>query len=447
MTTIHCLSPNTLKNWLETQPQAVRSWVDSVGFKAKEHTLCLIPEGVGLLSSVLCGLGDKTDLWSLAHLPNLLPKGEYTIAPLPVSADATQFALGMQLATYQFTAHKSHVAPRHLPRFQWSDPVDENRVEILSRAIFHGRDLVNEPANILGPTALAEAAGVVAERFGARIKVIVGEDLLTQNYPTIYTVGKAAADAPRLVDFIWGDETHPKITLVGKGVTFDSGGLNIKSGSNMKLMKKDMGGAAAVLSLAEMIMALKLPVRLRVLIAAVENSIAGNAMRPLDIVTTRKGITVEITDTDAEGRLILCDALAEADSESPEMIVDCATLTGASRIALGAEMPSFFTDDEKLAAEINEQSVAEHDPLWRLPLWEGYRDMLHSNTADMVNTSDSSYGGAIVAALFLKSFVKTKGWVHIDMMAWNLGKRPGRPSGGEVMAARALLALLEKRYA
>jgi leucyl aminopeptidase len=421
--------------------------VQAAGFKAAEHTSCIVPDSDGNVAMVLSGFSAMPNLWTLAHLPTTLPDGAYEIVSLPEGADVNALALGVKLARYRFDAHKSKPAAALAKVTFPAKQMDAAWVDAVADAIAMGREMINQPANIMGPIGLHEAAEKVAKKHNAAFTAIVGDELLKQNYPTIHTVGRAASEAPRLLDIRWGKEDAPKVTLVGKGVTFDTGGLDIKSGSNMKLMKKDMGGAAAVLALADMIMSLKLPVRLRVLIGAVENSIAGNAMRPLDIVKTRKGITVEITDTDAEGRLVLCDALAEADSESPEIIVDCATLTGASRVALGADMPSFFTDDEDFAAALQLSSRSQHDPLWRLPLWEPYREMLHSNAADMVNTPDSSYGGAITAALYLKSFVeKAKTWVHIDMMAWNLSKRPGRPQGGEVMGMRAVLEVLTARY-
>ena len=285
----------------------------------------------------------------------------------------------------------------------------------------------------------------VGDAHGASVSTIVGEALLTQNYPAIHAVGRASDRAPRLIDLRWG-RTGPKITLVGKGVCFDSGGLDIKSASNMKLMKKDMGGAAHVLGLAQMIMAAQLPVRLRLLIPAVENSIAGNAFRPLDVLRTRKGLTVEVGNTDAEGRLILCDALAEADREGADLLIDCATLTGAARVALGPELPALFSNHDPTAEALIGHGLEERDPLWRLPLYKPYRRGLDSKVADLNNLWDSPFAGAITAALFLQEFVSAgTPWVHIDMMAWNSTARPGRPEGGEAMALRALYALVAER--
>nr|WP_246157183.1 leucyl aminopeptidase family protein [Sneathiella litorea] len=316
------------------------------------------------------------------------------------------------------------------------------------KAVTLVRDLVNLPAGDLGPTALEAAASQVAGEFEAQQGNIVGEDLLTYHFPMVHAVGRAAADAPRLIDISWGDKDAPKVTLVGKGVCFDTGGLDIKSAAGMLMMKKDMGGAATVLGLAHMIMDANLPVRLRVLIPAVENSISGNAFRPGDILTSRKGKTVEIGNTDAEGRLILADALAAADEESPDLLIDIATLTGAARVAVGTEIAATFTDDDALFSDIANHSELEKDPVWRLPLWSDYRHLLDSKFADLNNApSGSGFGGAITAGLFLKEFVeKANSWVHFDIMAYNARSRPGRPVGGEAFVMRALFALIQERY-
>ncbi|MFN8694106.1 MAG: leucyl aminopeptidase family protein, partial [Holosporales bacterium] len=312
-------------------------------------------------------------------------------------------------------------------------------VETMSSAIFMGRDLINQPANELTPQTLAKAATDVANAHGAFFTLIEGAELLDAGYPLIHAVGKASAHPPCLIDFTWGDAAHRKVTLVGKGVTFDSGGLNIKPGSNMALMKKDMGGAAWVLALAQMIMALKLPIRLRVLIPAVENAVGGKAFRPGDILPSRKGITVEIGDTDAEGRLILADCLWEAAQEQPDLLIDAATLTGAQRVALGTDLPGFFTNRRDVAAGLMQASTAVHDPLWELPLFAAYRSQLDSKVADISNIGGGGYGGAITAALFLQEFVgDAVPWVHLDFMAWNLRDLPGRPVGGEVQGVRAI---------
>ncbi len=319
--------------------------------------------------------------------------------------------------------------------------------ERLAAAVFLARDLVNTPAGDLGPEELAAAAVHVAESAGACHRVIVGDDLLAENYPTIHAVGRASTRAPRLVDITWGDPAAPKLTLVGKGVCFDSGGLDLKTASGMRLMKKDMGGAAIMLGLAQAIIDARLPVRLRVLLPCVENSVSGNAMRPMDIVRTRQGLTVEIGNTDAEGRLILCDALAEASTETPALLIDMATLTGAARVALGPELAALFCNDDRLAAALLEASAAEEDPMWRMPLWRPYRKMLDSKVADLNNVSEGPYAGAITAALYLQEFVAPGiPWAHFDVMAWNPQSRPGRPEGGEATALRALYAHIAQRF-
>jgi leucyl aminopeptidase len=313
--------------------------------------------------------------------------------------------------------------------------------------VFLARDLDNTPANDMGPTDLAEEAQGVAGRYGASFHVIPGDELIDRNYPLIHAVGRASERAPRLIDFRWGDEAAPKVTLVGKGVCFDSGGLDLKTSAGMLTMKKDMGGAAVVLGVAQMVMDAKLPLRLRVLIPAVENSVSGSAYRPGDIIRSRKGLTVEIGNTDAEGRLILADALSDADDEAPELLIDVATLTGAARAATGMELPPFFTDDETLASDLARAGADAHDPLWRLPLWRGYESALSSPLADLNNTSDYGLAGAITAALFLNRFVtRARSWAHLDIPAWVDRPRPGRRRGAEATAARALYALLSKRY-
>jgi leucyl aminopeptidase len=349
------------------------------------------------------------------------------------------------MGSYRFTRYKKPTKKQ--ATLTPSANCNSERVQAMAEAINQARDLINTPANDMGPAELAAACREAAEHFGAEYTEIVGKDLLKKNYPAIYEVGKASEREPRLIDIRWGSKRHPKVTLVGKGVCFDSGGLDIKPSSGMRLMKKDMAGAACMLALACMIMSARLKVRLRVLIPAVENSISGNAYRPLDVIRTRKGISVEIGNTDAEGRIILCDALCEADSEKPDLLIDCATLTGAARTALGTDIPALFTPDDALADSLASHAKAEDDPLWRLPLWESYRDMLTSPVADINSAPDSAYAGAITAALYLKEFVsETKAWAHIDMMAWNLKARPGRPVGGEAMAVRTLFAFLSKKF-
>lgn len=384
-------------------------------------------------------------LWAYAGLPDTLPEGAYRIdAPLDATA-ATNAALGWALATYGFTRYRKR--NRDFATLAWPERADRGEVERLARGVFMVRDLVNTPANDMGPAELAGAAEELGKRAGAKVSVIVGDDLLARNYPTIHAVGRASSRAPRLVDLVWGPPDAPKVTLVGKGVCFDSGGLDLKPASGMRIMKKDMGGAATVLGLASAIMDANLKVRLRVLVPAVENAVSANAFRPLDIIRTRSGLTVEIGNTDAEGRLVLCDALTEADSEKPAFIVDCATLTGAARVALGPDLPALFCNDEAFAEEILASGRQANDPLWRMPLWKPYRKMYESKIADLNNVSESAFAGAIIGGLYLEEFVaKTTPWAHIDLYAWNGSARPGRPEGGEAYALRALYALVKKRF-
>ena len=376
-------------------------------------------------------------------LAELLPSGNYRFANAP--HDARLAALAFALGSYRFTRYRK--SDGKTVRLEIPESVDAGEISRIVEAAFLARDLINTPANDMGPAELENAARDVATRFNAKISVVVGDDLLARNFPLIHAVGRAAAGTPRLIDMTWGDRNAPKVTLVGKGVCFDSGGLDIKSDNAMLIMKKDMGGAANVLALAQMVMDAKLKIRLRVLIPAVENAISGSAMRPLDIYRSRKGITVEIGNTDAEGRLILADALALADEEAPELLIDMGTLTGAARVALGPELPPFYTDDEALAAKVAQHAAAENDPLWRLPLWQPYEAMLESKTADINNVSTSSFAGSITCALFMKRFVEAaKTWLHLDIYAWTPSAKPGRPEGGECQAARAIYALLKERY-
>ncbi len=434
-----------LKQWLTKQPQYVKKWVASTGYKAASGTSCLLPNRDGSVRAVLLSGENWGFPWLCSKLPAELPKGRYFVENELSVKQANAVAMGWALGCYRFTRYKSKE-----PKFAdlvWPDQCDQLRVEALVRAVSLGRDLINTPAEDMGPEQLQAAAKELAEQHGAKFRAIVGDELLKQNYPSIHAVGRASHRPPRLVDFTWGNAKHPKVTLVGKGVCFDSGGLDIKPAENMKLMKKDMGGAATVLSVASAVMALQLPVRLRVLIPAVENSVSANAMRPLDVLQTRKGITVEVGHTDAEGRLILSDALFEADSEKPDLLIDVATLTGAARVALGTSLPALFAAKDASADALISAGRRTSDPLWRMPLHRPYRRMLDSKVADINNISPGGYGGAITAALFLREFVsKDTDWMHIDTMAFNLETRPGRPWGGEVMAARSLVEMLSARY-
>ncbi|MBV8755054.1 MAG: leucyl aminopeptidase family protein [Hyphomicrobiales bacterium] len=426
---------------------AARAFVDAAAFEAKPGRHLLLPGKADGLGGVLFGLeaddGGK-NLFLPGRLVELLPAGTYRFANAP--HDARLAALAFALGSYSFARYRSAEAKQ--VRLEIPDGIDGPDISRVAEGVSLARDLINTPANDLGPAELEEAVRALAARHGASLRAVVGNDLIKQNFPLIHAVGRAADRAPRLVDFSWGDPAHPKVTLVGKGVTFDTGGLDIKPESGMRIMKKDMGGAACVLALAHMIMDRALKLRLRVLIPAVENAISGGAFRPLDIYRSRKGLTVEIGNTDAEGRLILADALALADEEKPELIVDMATLTGAARVALGPDLPPFYTEDETLAAELARCSVGENDPLWRLPLWRPYSSMLDSKVADLNNVATGGFAGSITAALFLRRFVEAaKSWLHIDLYAWTPAAKPARPEGGECQAARALYALLAARYA
>jgi leucyl aminopeptidase len=419
------------------------AFADAAGFEPKAGRHLLLP-GQNGLGGVLFGLeaeGEAADRFLPGRLTQHLPDGVYRFANEP--HDARLASLAFALGLYSFGRYrKTKARDVHLDLPQHVDRDDLDRIV---EGVTLARDLINTPANDLGPAELEAAARKLATRHNATISAVVGDDLLAKNFPLIHAVGRAAAGAPRLIDMTWGEVGHPRVTLVGKGVCFDTGGLDIKPDSSMLNMKKDMGGAATALALAHMIMARGLKVRLRVLIPAVENSIAGDSFRPRDIYTSRKGITVEIGNTDAEGRLVLADALALADEEQPELIADFATLTGAARVALGPDIPPFFTDDDALADALMKCSVAENDPLWRLPLWRPYEAMLESKVAD-TNNIGGGQGGAITAALFMRKFVTVKSWLHVDVFAWTPSAKPGRPEGGECQSARALYALLAARY-
>jgi leucyl aminopeptidase len=431
--------------WLNQQPEKIKNWITVANFSAKPETFCLIPDENGRLTQVLLGVKDTKDFWSFGVLPTNLPKNNYHIEKVTDHEQMTRIAIAWGLGAYQFTRYKQPtktIASLVIPEICSAKQI-ENMVE----AIYLVRDLINTPTEHMGPMELAQAALDLSHTFNAKVTQIVGDDLLTNNYPTIHAVGRASHRPPHLIDLRWGDSNAPKITLVGKGVCFDSGGLDIKSASAMALMKKDMGGAAHVLGLARMIMAANLPVRLRVLIPAVENVISGSAFKPGDVIKTRKGLTVEIGNTDAEGRLVLCDALAEAVTEQPDLLIDFATLTGASRVAVGTEIAALFSNQDELAQQLITYGEQEQDPIWRLPLFASYRKLIDSKIADINNSGDSPYAGAITAALFLKEFVPdTIPWAHFDLHAWNASARAGRPDGGEAMALRAVFGYLAKRY-
>jgi len=440
----------TKSNWeavRATLPAAAGRFATANTFTAKPGQYLALPSDDGSLAHVLFGIEDEAsewrDLFRPGQLPGLLPTGTYRFANAP--HDARLAALAFALGSYRFNRYRKADAPG--ARLVPPAGVDMAEITRMADAATLARDLINTPANDMGPDELAQAAQALAEKFGATYNCIVGDDLLKQNFPLIHAVGMASTRAPRLIDITWGDAKHPKITLVGKGVCFDTGGLDLKPSSGMLIMKKDMGGAANVLALAHMIMDAKLKVRLRVLIPAVENAVAGNAFRPLDIFRSRKGVTVEIGNTDAEGRLVLADALALADEESPDLLIDLGTLTGAARVALGPDLPPFYTDDEALASEVARHARAENDPLWRMPLWMPYDKWLDSKTANLNNAPGGAFAGSITCALLLKRFVETaKSWLHVDIYGWTPTAKPARPEGGECQAARAIYKLLSERY-
>lgn len=429
--------------------QDSQAWAATTGFRADPNSFCLIPGEGGAITKVLVGKPDPVNTWTLGALPTVLPAQTYYLADDWAPELATKLWLGWRLGEYRFTSYKRPKTTTSA-QLQPPDGADKAYVHHTAAATALVRDLINTPAGDMGPGQLEAATQALADTYAADLTVIRGEELLDQGYPLIHAVGRAADQPPRLLDLTWGQADHPKVTLVGKGVCFDTGGLDIKPAAGMKLMKKDMGGAAHVLGLAEMIMGIQLPVRLRVLVAVAENSIAGNALRPLDVVTSRRGLTVEVGNTDAEGRLILADALWEAVSDEPEpqLIVDFATLTGAARIALGTELPACFCNNQSVANALLDCGLKTDDPLWQMPLHQPYRAMIESKVADLSNISDSSYGGAITAALFLQEFTRPDiPWVHIDLMAWNTRSLPGRPDGGEAMSMRAVFALIQNTIA
>jgi leucyl aminopeptidase len=426
---------------------AARQFALGNGFAGKPGAFLTLPAADGRIAEVLFGLEDEAapirDPFRPGALPGLLPPGLYRFAN--AAHDARLATLAFVLGSYRFTRYRTAEAPdiTLVP----PEGIDAADIARMADAAMLARDLINTPSNDMGPAELAEAAREVAGRFGASFSCLVGDELIHGNFPLVHAVGMASSRAPRLIDFAWGDPAHPKVTLVGKGVCFDTGGLDLKPSSGMLTMKKDMGGAANVLALAQMVMDAGLKVRLRVLIPAVENAVAGNAFRPLDIFTSRKGLTVEIGNTDAEGRLILADALAFADEEKPELLVDMGTLTGAARVALGPDLPPFYTQDETLASDVARHAARENDPLWRMPLWPPYDAWLDSKVANLNNAPSGTFAGSITCALFLQRFVEhAKSWLHLDIYAWTPSAKPARPEGGECQAARAVYKLLSERY-
>jgi leucyl aminopeptidase len=439
----------TFPAWLNAQAAPVRAWLDAQGFNATAGTQQLVPQADGAPAFVAVGIGDAADPFALAHLPALLPaQWVYRLdADSPVKVDPSLLLLGWGLGAYRFERYLK--TPKKTARLLIADAgVENTEAFALLKASTLVRDLVNTPTEHMGPDELEAVAIRIAQAYGGKINVIVGDELLKQNFPTIHAVGRASHRAPRLIELTWGDPGHPLLAICGKGVCFDTGGLSIKTYDGMRNMKKDMGGSAHALALAQLVMARKLPVRLQMLVPAVENSIGPNAFRPGEVITTRNGLSVEIDNTDAEGRLVLCDAIAYAAESRPDLLMDFSTLTGAARVALGPDVPALFCNDEAVAAEYLSASAQSRDPVWRMPLWRPYLSYLRSNVADLANGSASRMGGAIVAALYLERFVpEGQRWTHIDAYAWNDNERPGKPGGGEAQGLRAAFALLKARYA
>ena len=441
---LHVVHPDDWADWLATQPSRVRTTVAAHALTGKPGNAAILPgDSAEDWSALLVCDEAETSPWRIASRAAALPEGTYRLA----SGEPGAAMLGWCLAQHRFDRYRKDdaAAPRVLLT---GEPVRIEPTVRMAAAIARVRDLVNLGASDLGPQEIEDAVAELGNAHGATLTVTKGREL-ESGYPMIHAVGQAAAKGrePRLIELEWGNPAHPRVAIVGKGVAFDSGGLDIKPSAGMRLMKKDMGGAAHALALAGLVMAERLPVRLHLLIPAVENAIAGNAFRPGDVLSTRKGLTVENTNTDAEGRLILGDALTRAGEDVPELILDFATLTGAARVALGPDLPPLFTDDEALAAELIAAGVAEHDPVWRLPLWDGYDEMLKSDIADLVNAPDGGFAGAITAALFLRRFVpKGVAWAHLDVFAWRQAAKPGRPKGGEAYALRASWRMLKGRY-
>jgi leucyl aminopeptidase len=449
-TPLWLLYEDEIERWRNALAPLARQWLGEQNFKAEKHRVVLLPNSDGSTACAVAGLGKRQgelSLWHAAGLAERLPARRFRFAQEFAAAEATQLALGFAYGGYRFERYRS--SKNELASLDPPSNADMAYVANAAESLRMARDWINTPAGDFGPPQLAAAARQVADRHQAAFKEWIGEDLLAANFPAIHAVGRASSEAPRLLELRWapaGGAAYPRITLIGKGVCFDSGGLDIKSSSGMGLMKKDMGGAAVALALAHLLMSARIRAQIRVLVPAVENAISGNAYRPGDVLATRKGLTVEVGNTDAEGRLVLCDALAFADAEQPALIIDFATLTGAARVALGPELPALFGNDDQIVQELARTAAAEHDPLWPMPLWAGYDDELASKIADLNNVAASTFAGAIFGALFLKRFVTESPWLHIDLYAWNSKDRPGRGVGGEAQALRGVYRYLVERF-
>ncbi len=438
---LHVLDRDGFAAWNAQQPAAVQAWLKSQQFSAAPGSVALLPGDNGLAGAVL-GVGDRADAYAYAHAPFALPAGSvWKVVGEPDGTSATNLQLGWGLGSYRFARYRK---PARVPAQLLAAPSSE--VADVIAACLRVRDWVNTPTEDMGPQQLEDAARALVNAHGGELEVIAGDELLEQNFPTIHAVGRASHRAPRLIALRWGKADAPHLALVGKGVCFDTGGLDLKPADGMRNMKKDMGGAAHALALAGLVMAQQLPVRLTLLIAAVENAVGPDAFRPGEVITTRKGITVEIDNTDAEGRLVLCDALAYASEQQPEAIIDFATLTGAARVALGPDLPALFANNDTLAQQWLDAGDATRDPVWRMPLWRPYLRYLNSGIADMANAG-SRMAGSVTAALYLERFIgEGQTWAHLDVYAWNDSDRPGRPAGGEALALRSAWAMLKARY-
>ncbi len=440
---IHCITKAQFSKKDHDLSKMELAWAKTNGFSGASGQYCIVPNDKGGIECVLFGLGSGVGTGkSMSHgkLARLLPKGNYKLVGDQVSPELSELAWALGGYSFDRYRKRKHETPKLVVNTR-------SKARRLAEGSFIARDLVNTPANDMGPDALEKAFRKIGKAHSAKVSVIKGNALLTKGFPMVHAVGRASIEAPRVLDMRWGKASHPKVTLVGKGVTFDTGGLNIKPGGSMALMKKDMGGAANVLGLAHMIMKAKLPVRLRVIIGAVENSISSNAFRPGDVLESRKGISVEIDNTDAEGRLVLGDCLTWGDEEKPEMMIDMATLTGAARVALGPDLPPFYTNDDAFAQTLGETSMEINDPLWRLPLWDPYQSMLGSKIADVNHITAGGFAGSVTAALFLSRFVENaKTWAHFDIFAWTPAEKPWAPVGGEAQGIRSLIDVFEKRY-
>jgi len=442
---LHVLTKAEVEAWRGGLDDRGRTWVDASGFDGSAGSAVSLPGPDGSVVAAAAGLGTAEDAvrrrFTLGAVRSRLPAGTYRLeTSLPTEA-LEEAALGWLLAAYRFDRYKAAKPPK--AELVAPDGVDALRIEAIAAGEALTRDLINTPASDMGPEELASAAAALAKEYGASIDVTIGDELLSANLPMIHAVGRASSRAPRLIDMHWG-RSGPRLTLVGKGVCFDTGGLNLKPGGSMGLMKKDMGGSATVLGLARMIMSLNLPLRLRVLIPAVENSVSGSSFRPQDVLTSRKGLSVEVNNTDAEGRLVLADALTLASEDGADLLVSMATLTGAARVAVGPDLAPFFTDNDNVASALSAGATRVRDPVWRLPFWDAYEPMIEPAVADLDNAPSGGMAGAITAALFLRRFADVERYVHFDIYGWQPSAAPGRPRGGVGQGARALLDALPR---